>query len=1373
MADRFPLIVNAVSKKIEEIVAGDRLDLSGNGIVLNGDSGTGKYLRSDGSLIHWDSPGDVYLTQIQTVTNKTFQTCTISGSNNTITNIPNSALVNSGITINGTTIALGGTVTTPDNNTTYSVSAVDGLAATEKIIRLTSGGNSGAGVNDDVIIAVGSPASVPAGSQALSLFLDRATDTITLSGHVVDNDTITSLNAPGGAPVSGTTIDFTSTGAATVSMAGTTINIDAIDTDTKTKIRVGASGTYGPADNATGNFTFLESGATSVTQGLNGTTGDPEITISSNDTVTRLRGGISGTFTPATTGTSTTDVTISGGAGGNVTVTQIGNTIFIDSQDDDTITKLAANAGTLAAGDFRFTSSGATTITSSTTGGVTTFNFNSANDDTGAGLTASNGLILSGGDFQLKNAANLSGNTLVKWDTGNSQLTDSIISDDGSAVTISGDLVVQGAQTVLDTSILRVADNVIELRKGASLSAFNGGIRVNRTTDANEAVTSYREFQWYESGGYWRAWDGSVEKRFVTENETQVLTNKTLSSPTLQSPILGTASATSINGLAISSTASATFTVNSSKTLEVQNSLTLDTDNNSGNTTVNFRFGGDVVYKSDTINALSSSTSAQLRTIIGDTTGLDKLVFQTSPIILNSLATSSTGFDLINTAALGVNFAGAATDIKIGATTGDTTINHNLIVKEDFTAGVDTNDDVVLNGIVDVRNADLRIRGNATDPMVIGRGNGAVNSNVVVGVGVLSSNSSGSQNTGMGYQALLTNNSGAGNTAYGYQALRAVNVGGGNTAVGRAALFVNQGGSKNTAVGANALESITSGDGNVCIGYYAGYNVTGTGNVIIGPADSVNPINDATYSPPNASGDRQLVIGSGGDAWIKGDANFDVTFQHGLTVNEDTVIKGNLTVNGTTTTVQSNVVQVADKAIELAAVVSTSFTCVVVSGNTTVTSVTPTVGLIPGMVVSSQTAGIDFGSNCTIVSISGNTAVLSNSPSGDGTALVNAIGPSDTSANNGGLILNGTTNKTFLWKDLTDAWTSAEHMDLVNGKEYRINNVLIASSTQIGPTAGVLALGAAVKTSSLTSLGTLTSLTVSGNVNLTGTGYLQLPAGTTLEQPGQSGNPAASAGMLRYNTSTSVFEGYDGNIWGKIGGGAAVQSAAPTNANEGDLWYDKDDGRLFVYYNDGTSSQWVDASPNGVPTDLTVDGTTTLRDRLILTDQVQTRIDLRTNTGNRNWSFTNEGNVPRLRIGVADDDNDTNFIYLTTVSEDGVWTFSHRNTTLTDALVIGQTNYPATIYRNGTNMAGIHFSTTSILPTNSAGAPVDAQIDLGGASFRFANIYSADLQLSNEGSANDVDGTWGQYTIQEGEEDLFLINRRSGKKYKFMLQEVN
>ena len=66
----------------------------------------------------------------------------------------------------------------------------------------------------------------------------------------------------------------------------------------------------------------------------------------------------------------------------------------------------------------------------------------------------------------------------------------------------------------------------------------------------------------------------------------------------------------------------------------------------------------------------------------------------------------------------------------------------------------------------------------------------------------------------------------------------------------------------------------------------------------------------------------------------------------------------------------------------------------------------------------------------------------------------------------------------------------------------------------------------------------------------------------------------------------------------------------------------------------------------------------------------------------------------------------------------------------------------------------------------------DATQDLGATDKRFANIYSADLQLSNEGSTNDVDGTWGKYTIQEGENDLFLINRRTGKKYKFNLTEV-
>ena len=63
--------------------------------------------------------------------------------------------------------------------------------------------------------------------------------------------------------------------------------------------------------------------------------------------------------------------------------------------------------------------------------------------------------------------------------------------------------------------------------------------------------------------------------------------------------------------------------------------------------------------------------------------------------------------------------------------------------------------------------------------------------------------------------------------------------------------------------------------------------------------------------------------------------------------------------------------------------------------------------------------------------------------------------------------------------------------------------------------------------------------------------------------------------------------------------------------------------------------------------------------------------------------------------------------------------------------------------------------------------------DLGSTSKRWRNVYTNDLNLSNEGSSNDVDGTWGSYTIQEGAEDLFLVNKRNGKKYKFNLTEVS
>ncbi len=63
--------------------------------------------------------------------------------------------------------------------------------------------------------------------------------------------------------------------------------------------------------------------------------------------------------------------------------------------------------------------------------------------------------------------------------------------------------------------------------------------------------------------------------------------------------------------------------------------------------------------------------------------------------------------------------------------------------------------------------------------------------------------------------------------------------------------------------------------------------------------------------------------------------------------------------------------------------------------------------------------------------------------------------------------------------------------------------------------------------------------------------------------------------------------------------------------------------------------------------------------------------------------------------------------------------------------------------------------------------------DLGSTSYRWRNLYVNDAHFSNEGGSNSVDGTWGDWTLQEGEEDIFMLNNRTGKKYKMALTEVN
>ncbi len=60
-----------------------------------------------------------------------------------------------------------------------------------------------------------------------------------------------------------------------------------------------------------------------------------------------------------------------------------------------------------------------------------------------------------------------------------------------------------------------------------------------------------------------------------------------------------------------------------------------------------------------------------------------------------------------------------------------------------------------------------------------------------------------------------------------------------------------------------------------------------------------------------------------------------------------------------------------------------------------------------------------------------------------------------------------------------------------------------------------------------------TTVTASGVVGTAATGAIKLPSGTTGQRP------TAATGMLRFNSTATSFEGYDGSAWGAIGGSAA------------------------------------------------------------------------------------------------------------------------------------------------------------------------------------------------------------------------------------------
>ena len=134
--------------------------------------------------------------------------------------------------------------------------------------------------------------------------------------------------------------------------------------------------------------------------------------------------------------------------------------------------------------------------------------------------------------------------------------------------------------------------------------------------------------------------------------------------------------------------------------------------------------------------------------------------------------------------------------------------------------------------------------------------------------------------------------------------------------------------------------------------------------------------------------------------------------------------------------------------------------------------------------------------------------------------------------------LGGSTNPYIQFKESTTnkaeiAWDSAGYLKLNNSEDssqLRLKDDLDFSADGTN----FYSILHTNNTSSITSTGTLTGLTVSGNILMTGTGAIDVAAGTTGQRPG-----SPSAGMFRYNSTTAQFEGYT-TTWGAIGGGGGA-----------------------------------------------------------------------------------------------------------------------------------------------------------------------------------------------------------------------------------------
>jgi hypothetical protein len=264
-----------------------------------------------------------------------------------------------------------------------------------------------------------------------------------------------------------------------------------------------------------------------------------------------------------------------------------------------------------------------------------------------------------------------------------------------AGLTVNGNLTVTGTSTILNTTQLDVDDINITLGAVASPSdatATGGGITLKGTSD--------KTIVWDNINANWTSsehWNLAAGKQYKINNvqiAASNLSNGTTgsnavvlaTSPTLTTPALGVATATSINKVAFTAPATgSTLTILEGKTFKVDNTLTFTgTDASS----VAFGAGGTVVYTSNKLSVHAATTSAELAGVISDETGGaggGLLVFSNSPVLTSPTLGSAAA------TALTLSGTNAATPLSISNTNNQNTAGvYGIINNTTYVGGAAT-----------------------------------------------------------------------------------------------------------------------------------------------------------------------------------------------------------------------------------------------------------------------------------------------------------------------------------------------------------------------------------------------------------------------------------------------------------------------------------------------------------------------------------------------------------------------------------------------------------------------------------------------------------------------------------------------------------